>query len=97
MLNQNWIVNFYSLSKGGNSQIRVAVDNLPNGIINRLSTHADLLITRESRKCERADLSAVQIKLLSNKINCAFKSNFLSKPQNVIFSPIIFSFNNLEN
>jgi len=91
MLNQYWIVDFNRLSKRGYSEIWVAMDNFPNGIINVLGNHANFLIARESSKSKRTNLGTVQIELLSNKMNSALKSDFLPKSQEIIFSSIIFS------
>lgn len=92
MLNKYWVGNFNRLSKSGNSKVGIAMDNFPDSIIYILGNHAYFLITGESSESKRTDLSAVQIKFLSNKVNCALESDFLPKSQKVIFSPIILSF-----
>jgi hypothetical protein len=81
MLNKNRVSDFNRLSKCGNSQVRIAVHNFPDSIIYILGNHADFLVSGESSECERADLCAMQIKFLSNKVNSALKSDFLPESQ----------------
>lgn len=97
MLNKNRVSDFNRLSKSGNSQVRIAVHYFPHSIIYILGNHADFLIPGESSKCERANLRAVQIKFLSNKVNSALESDFLPESQEIVLRSIILSFSKLKN
>lgn len=97
MLNKNRVSDFNRLSKSGNSQVRIAVHYFPDSIIYILGNHADFLISGESSESERANLCAVQIKFLSNKVNSALESDLLAESQEIVFRSIILGFNKLKN
>ena len=91
MLDKNWVANFDRLSESGYSEVGVAMNDFPDSIIYVLGNHADLLIAWESSEGERAYLSAVQIKFLSNKVDCALEADLLPESQEIILSAIILS------
>ena len=91
MLDKNWVANFDRLSESGYSEVGVAMNDFPDSIIYVLGNHADLLIAGESSEGERTYLSAVQIKFLSNKVDCALEADLLAESQQIILSAIILS------
>jgi hypothetical protein len=97
MLNKNRVANFNRLSKSGNSEVGVAMNDFPDSVIYILGNHANFLIAGESSVGQRANLSAAQIKFLSNKVNCALESDLLAKSQKIILSSIILSLSKLKD
>ena len=97
MLNKNRVANFNRLSKSGNSEVGVGMNDFPDSVIYVLGDHADLLIAGESSECQRADLSAVQIQFLSNKVGGALEADLLPESQQIILRAIILSLGQLQH
>ena len=97
MLNKHGVTNFDSLPESGHSEVGVAMNDFPDSVIYVLGDHADLLIAGESSECQRADLSAVQIQFLSNKVGGALEADLLPESQQIILRAIILGLRQLKD
>lgn len=69
MFNDEVFVGSHRLSNRGDAEVRIGMYYLPDCVIDVLCHHADFLIAREASKGKRADLTAVKISLLSEKMS----------------------------
>ena len=97
MLDEDGITGLNCLSQGGDSQVRVAVQHLPDCVVDTLGGHAHLLVARESSKGKGADWGAVEIEFLSDEIFVSLKSDLLAEAEDVIGSAVTLSLCYVDN
>ncbi len=97
MLNKHGVTNFDRLSESGHSEVGVAMNDFRDSVIYVFGDHADLLIAGEPSECQRADLSAVQIQFLSNKVGGALEADLLPESQQIILRTIILGLRQLQD